>query len=336
MRTALTFVSLLAAFFVLVPQERVDAQVTTATFLGLVHDSSGAVVPGATVVATNRGTGVPREAVTDARGEFVLSALPNGPYSIRIEMPGFKTLCKRGNHSRCGPDRAADVRARARHRCRDGYRCGSGSSDRNRHIQRVGDARIAGSARTAGEPPQCGESAEPRAWRLGGRFGRRNGEHEWCRRRRHGHQRRRDRSELQPRGTRSQPLRRPESDLGYGPRLGRGGPDRERRPSRRIRRSGGRPGQHDQPVRHERLPRHCVLQPAKFQVERAQRFCRPPPSRSGRSISTAARLVVPIFRNRLFFFATYEGYRENVQLDLIGNTPNQQTRDALLAASAVC
>ena len=40
----------------------------------------------------------------------------------------------------------------------------------------------------------------------------------------------------------------------------------------------------------------------------------------------------PIFRNRLFFFTTYEGYRENVQIDLVGNTPNQQTRDALLAA----
>ena len=40
----------------------------------------------------------------------------------------------------------------------------------------------------------------------------------------------------------------------------------------------------------------------------------------------------PVFRNRLFFFTTYEGYRENVQLDLVGNTPNQQTRDALLTA----
>ena len=53
-------------------------------------------MPGATVVATNRGTGVPREALTDARGEFVLSALPNGPYSIRIEMPGFKTYTNEG------------------------------------------------------------------------------------------------------------------------------------------------------------------------------------------------------------------------------------------------
>src|SRR5688572_9961489 len=96
MRTTLTFVLLLAAFLILAPTERLDAQVTTATFFGLVHDSSGAVVPGATVIATHQGTGVPREGITDARGEFVLSALPNGPYSVRIEMPGFKSYRNEG------------------------------------------------------------------------------------------------------------------------------------------------------------------------------------------------------------------------------------------------
>src|SRR5437762_14161857 len=52
------------------------AQVTTATLVGQLRDSSSAVIPGATVVATHEGTGVSREAVTDANGEFVLSALP--------------------------------------------------------------------------------------------------------------------------------------------------------------------------------------------------------------------------------------------------------------------
>jgi hypothetical protein len=96
MRTTLMFVSLLAAFLMLAPAGRLDAQVTTATFFGLVHDSSGAVVPGASVIATHQGTGVPREAITDARGEFVLSALPNGPYSVRIELTGFKSYTTQG------------------------------------------------------------------------------------------------------------------------------------------------------------------------------------------------------------------------------------------------
>ena len=45
---------------------------TTSTLVGLVRDTSNAVIPGATVVATHEGTGVAREGVTDANGEFVL------------------------------------------------------------------------------------------------------------------------------------------------------------------------------------------------------------------------------------------------------------------------
>jgi len=80
----------------LVTPAAVDAQVTTATLVGQLRDSSGAVIPGATVVATHEGTGVSREAVTDANGEFVMSALPNGPYTIKIELSGFRTLENKG------------------------------------------------------------------------------------------------------------------------------------------------------------------------------------------------------------------------------------------------
>src|SRR5881628_2442463 len=80
----------------LVTPAAVDAQVTTATLVGQLRDSSGAVIPGATAVATHEGTGVSREAVTDANGEFVMSALPNGPYTIKIELSGFRTLENKG------------------------------------------------------------------------------------------------------------------------------------------------------------------------------------------------------------------------------------------------
>src|SRR5688572_1270968 len=72
------------------------AQVTTATLVGLVRDNSAAVIPGASVTATHEGTGVAREGVSDANGEFVLSALPSGPYTLRIELSGFKTISQRG------------------------------------------------------------------------------------------------------------------------------------------------------------------------------------------------------------------------------------------------
>ncbi len=90
------FVLFLFASALLMPASPLNAQVTTATLVGVLRDSSASVIPGATVVATHEGTGVSREAVTDANGEFVLSALPSGPYTVKIELTGFKTLQNRG------------------------------------------------------------------------------------------------------------------------------------------------------------------------------------------------------------------------------------------------
>jgi len=95
MTKILSLVALLLAAPLLLPSQ-LNAQVTTATLVGLVNDSSGAVVPGANVIATHQGTGVPRETITDARGEFVISAMPTGPYSVRIALPGFKTYTNEG------------------------------------------------------------------------------------------------------------------------------------------------------------------------------------------------------------------------------------------------
>src|SRR5687768_1425397 len=86
---------LLAAFLLLVVVSA-SAQVTTATLVGLVRDNSAAIIPGASVIATHEGTGVARESVSDSNGEFVLPALPAGPYTLRIELSGFKTISQRG------------------------------------------------------------------------------------------------------------------------------------------------------------------------------------------------------------------------------------------------
>jgi hypothetical protein len=94
MRTIATRLLLLIGL--LAPGSSLDAQVTTATLVGLVRDSTGAVVPGASVIATHQGTGVSRETATDERGEFVMSALPSGPYAVRIALAGFKTYTREG------------------------------------------------------------------------------------------------------------------------------------------------------------------------------------------------------------------------------------------------
>jgi hypothetical protein len=65
------------------------AQFDTATVLGAVRDSSGAVVPGATVTLKNTATGITANAVTDADGSYQFLNVRIGSYSVRAELQGF-------------------------------------------------------------------------------------------------------------------------------------------------------------------------------------------------------------------------------------------------------
>ena len=59
---------------------------------GVVSDSSGAVVPGATIVAANTATGVKTERQTTAAGRYSLSPLVPGEYTVTVSLSGFQTL----------------------------------------------------------------------------------------------------------------------------------------------------------------------------------------------------------------------------------------------------
>ncbi len=72
------------------------AQVTTATVYGTVLDSSGSIVPGATVNLTHEETGGSQTKTTSSTGEFAFDFLRVGTYSIRIEAPGFKSFASSG------------------------------------------------------------------------------------------------------------------------------------------------------------------------------------------------------------------------------------------------
>lgn len=86
----------LLAALLLLPSTRLHAQVTTATLYGVVRDSTSAAVPGALVTVANQGTGLSREIVSDANGEFAVTALPSGRYTVKIQLQGFKTYANDG------------------------------------------------------------------------------------------------------------------------------------------------------------------------------------------------------------------------------------------------
>jgi hypothetical protein len=67
------------------------AQTSNGEATGTVQDSSGGILPGATVTLTNQGTKIARTIVTNASGNFVFVSVPPGTYVIQVELSGFKT-----------------------------------------------------------------------------------------------------------------------------------------------------------------------------------------------------------------------------------------------------
>jgi hypothetical protein len=63
---------------------------TTGSIVGKATDPTGALVPDVTVKATNQATGFSREMRTNASGEYVLTLLPVGRYTVSGEKPGFE------------------------------------------------------------------------------------------------------------------------------------------------------------------------------------------------------------------------------------------------------
>jgi hypothetical protein len=67
----------------------------TAVLTGTVTDTSGAVLPGATVIVTSPALiGGPRSAVTETTGTYRFPALAPGVYTVSIEMPGFRPVLR--------------------------------------------------------------------------------------------------------------------------------------------------------------------------------------------------------------------------------------------------
>ena len=74
----------------------VSAQVTTGAIFGTVKDSSGAMLPAATVIALNEETGISRTTQSDSAGRFQVPSLSPGRYKVSASMAGFQTIVRSG------------------------------------------------------------------------------------------------------------------------------------------------------------------------------------------------------------------------------------------------
>ncbi len=64
----------------------------TSTLVGVVSDSTGAVVPDASVLLVNTATDFQRTVVTNAQGQYTAASVPAGSYRIAVEKAGFQKL----------------------------------------------------------------------------------------------------------------------------------------------------------------------------------------------------------------------------------------------------
>ena len=79
----------LFAAILLLSSSMVFGQFDSASVLGTVRDSTGAVVAGANVTLTNLETGISAQASTNGAGEYEFPALRVGQYKVTAEKQGF-------------------------------------------------------------------------------------------------------------------------------------------------------------------------------------------------------------------------------------------------------
>ncbi len=89
-------VGLLFLVGMLTVASRPAAAQNTGSIFGTVQDSTGAVIPNADVTAQNGATGAARSVKSNASGEFLLSGLPVGVYTLTVNSPQFEIFAVNG------------------------------------------------------------------------------------------------------------------------------------------------------------------------------------------------------------------------------------------------
>ena len=86
-----TTLLLAAALLASVHPARLSAQAESGRIVGTVTDSTGALIPSATVIVLNKATGLKLTAKSNASGQLNLSAVPAGDYTATVSAPGFQS-----------------------------------------------------------------------------------------------------------------------------------------------------------------------------------------------------------------------------------------------------
>ena len=94
------------------------AQLQSGRILGTVFDPQKAGIPGATVTVTNLATNIARTVTTDSEGNYVVTPLDPGTYSVSAEVPGFQTDGARGSRADRRPVRPSRALGRSSARSR--------------------------------------------------------------------------------------------------------------------------------------------------------------------------------------------------------------------------
>ncbi|MGH9327141.1 MAG: TonB-dependent receptor domain-containing protein [Terriglobia bacterium] len=88
--TRVPFFLLCVLSIALVPNPRVFGQAVTASVVGQVSDSTGAVLPGAKVTLTNQQTGITASAVTNKSGNYEFAYVQPGVYTVSVVLQSFQ------------------------------------------------------------------------------------------------------------------------------------------------------------------------------------------------------------------------------------------------------
>src|SRR5215211_2935025 len=81
---------LIAAALVFVSARLADAQALYGSIVGNVTDAQGGMMPGVTLTATNTGTGLEVETVSDNDGAYTFRNLLPGTYDLKASLAGFR------------------------------------------------------------------------------------------------------------------------------------------------------------------------------------------------------------------------------------------------------